>query len=90
MADMCSGWTDDALAFFERLKAGLRPDGVIIIKENVCASGFVVDKVCTLLFTLYAAGAWLHSPSSLSSEVCAHKRDVMSHCGANHGCKLTA
>ncbi len=36
---------DDALAYFERLKMGLTPDGLIVIKENVCASGFVVDKV---------------------------------------------
>ncbi|KAK9840774.1 hypothetical protein WJX81_003944 [Elliptochloris bilobata] len=35
---------DDALAFFERLKAGMKPDGLIVIKENVCAAGFVVDK----------------------------------------------
>ena len=23
----------------------MRPDGVIIIKENICANGFIVDKV---------------------------------------------
>ncbi len=40
-----AGAADDALAYFERLKTGLTPDGLIVIKENVCASGFVVDKV---------------------------------------------
>ncbi len=42
------GAADDALAYFERLKTGLTPDGLIMIKENVCASGFVVDKVPSL------------------------------------------
>lgn len=59
--------TDDALAFFERLKAGLRSDGVIIIKENVCASGFVVDKVCTLPFCLSSFNILKHE----------HREDVM-------------
>lgn len=36
---------DDAVAFFERCKAGLRPGGIVIVKENICKhTDFVVDK----------------------------------------------
>ncbi|KAK9812918.1 hypothetical protein WJX72_005771 [[Myrmecia] bisecta] len=35
---------DDAVALFERSRAGLKPDGIIVVKENICKSGFVVDK----------------------------------------------
>ncbi|KAI8468749.1 MAG: alpha-N-methyltransferase NTM1 [Monoraphidium minutum] len=34
----------DALALFERCKTGLSQDGVIVVKENICKEGFVVDK----------------------------------------------
>ena len=37
--------TDDLLALLERCKAGLKPGGMIVIKENVCERGFVVDPV---------------------------------------------
>lgn len=33
----------DALALFERCKTGLKGDGLILVKENVCKEGFVVD-----------------------------------------------
>ena len=36
--------TDDAVALFERCKTGLKPDGLVVVKENICAEGFVVDK----------------------------------------------
>ena len=35
----------DAVAFFQRCKTGLAPGGIIVVKENICAKGFVVDKV---------------------------------------------
>eukprot|EP00241_Pyramimonas_parkeae_P023394 CAMPEP_0114285158 /NCGR_PEP_ID=MMETSP0059-20121206/5032_1 /TAXON_ID=36894 /ORGANISM="Pyramimonas parkeae, Strain CCMP726" /LENGTH=265 /DNA_ID=CAMNT_0001406027 /DNA_START=36 /DNA_END=833 /DNA_ORIENTATION=+ len=35
---------DDFVQFFDRCKNGLKPDGIIILKENNCESGFVVDK----------------------------------------------
>ena len=36
---------DDAVAFFDRCKAGLRPGGIIVVKENICKhTDFVVDK----------------------------------------------
>lgn len=34
---------DDLVALLQRCAAALRPGGLIVIKENVCASGFVVD-----------------------------------------------
>lgn len=42
---------DDAVAFFDRCRQGLKPDGVIIVKENICSAeaNFVVDKVPCLL-----------------------------------------
>ena len=38
---------DDAIAFFDRCRVGLKADGVIFVKENIChnAAGFIVDKV---------------------------------------------
>jgi len=35
---------EDARKCFDRCVRSLRPGGLIFIKENVCASGFVVDK----------------------------------------------
>ncbi|KAK9801358.1 hypothetical protein WJX73_009936 [Symbiochloris irregularis] len=35
---------DDAISFFARCRAGLRPGGIIVLKENICTKGFVVDK----------------------------------------------
>jgi hypothetical protein len=35
----------DLLALLERCKAGLKQDGIIIIKENICGTGFIVDPV---------------------------------------------
>lgn len=36
---------DDAAAFLQRCKAGLRAGGVIVVKENTCKhTDFVVDK----------------------------------------------
>ena len=32
------------MAFLRRCAAALRPGGVIFIKENVCAQGFIVDS----------------------------------------------
>ncbi len=74
--------TDDALAFFERLKVGLRPDGVIIIKENVCASGFVVDKVWHTTFSRFMLQApFWNRLSSFSSKACSQRRFY--DCGVN-------
>ena len=36
---------EDLLQLLERCKAGLKEDGLVIIKENVCERGFVVDLV---------------------------------------------
>ena len=38
---------DDAVAFFQRCTAGLKSDGVIFVKENICSQeqGFIVDNV---------------------------------------------
>ena len=47
MSGLLNCWgAEDALAFFERCKTGLLPGGIIVVKENICAKGFVVDKVC--------------------------------------------
>ena len=35
---------EDAVAFLRRAKSALAPGGVIVLKENHCGSGFVVDK----------------------------------------------
>lgn len=35
---------EDVLAFFDRAARSLREDGVIVVKENICKEGFVVDK----------------------------------------------
>lgn len=36
---------DDAVAFFDRCKAGLKPGGFVVVKENICKhTEFVVDK----------------------------------------------
>lgn len=35
---------DDVQLLFSRARAGLKPDGLIFVKENVCKTGFVVDK----------------------------------------------
>jgi protein N-terminal methyltransferase len=35
---------DDFCAFFQRCRRGLKEGGVIVLKENVCKDGFVVDK----------------------------------------------
>lgn len=41
-------FTGDAIGLFNRCKQGLKKDGLIIVKENICSkeSEFVVDKVC--------------------------------------------
>ena len=41
---------EDLLQLLERCKAGLREDGLVIIKENVCERGFVVDPVSSSAF----------------------------------------
>ncbi|KAL5731533.1 protein N-terminal methyltransferase [Ranunculus cassubicifolius] len=35
---------DDFVAFFNRAKAGLKPNGLFVLKENLAKSGFVLDK----------------------------------------------
>ncbi len=35
---------DDLVAFFKRCHAGLKPGGVLFVKENVCKEGFEVDE----------------------------------------------
>ena len=41
----CNNAADDAVAFFDRCKAGLEPGGIIVVKENICKhTEFVVDK----------------------------------------------
>ncbi|CAN6465534.1 unnamed protein product [Victoria cruziana] len=35
---------DDFVSFFRRAKAGLKPGGFFVVKENVARSGFVLDK----------------------------------------------
>lgn len=35
---------EDAIAFLRRCSAALKPGGIIFIKENVCAEGFIVDS----------------------------------------------
>ncbi|XP_058071693.1 alpha N-terminal protein methyltransferase 1 [Magnolia sinica] len=35
---------DDFVAFFNRAKAGLKPDGFFVLKENIAKDGFVLDK----------------------------------------------
>ncbi|EYU19089.1 hypothetical protein ABFS82_13G184000 [Erythranthe guttata] len=35
---------DDFVSFFQRAKAGLRPGGLFVLKENIAKSGFVLDK----------------------------------------------
>ena len=38
-------YADDLLQLLERCKSGLKEDGLVIVKENVCERGFVVDPV---------------------------------------------
>lgn len=35
---------DDVVRFFQRCGQGLKSDGYIVVKENICKEGFVVDK----------------------------------------------
>jgi protein N-terminal methyltransferase len=35
---------EDAISFLNRCAAALKPGGMIFIKENVCAQGFIVDS----------------------------------------------
>lgn len=35
---------EDAVHFLKRAKGALKPGGIIVLKENHCAKGFVVDK----------------------------------------------
>ncbi|KAK4440280.1 Alpha N-terminal protein methyltransferase 1 [Sesamum alatum] len=35
---------DDFVSFFKRAKAGLKPGGLFVLKENIARSGFVLDK----------------------------------------------
>lgn len=35
---------DDLVAFFKKAKAGLKPGGFIVLKENIARNGFVLDK----------------------------------------------
>jgi protein N-terminal methyltransferase len=32
------------VAFFQRCMDNLKPGGLIFVKENICADGFIVDK----------------------------------------------
>jgi len=34
----------DMQDMFQRAAAGLKPDGLIFVKENVCKEGFIVDN----------------------------------------------
>lgn len=35
---------DDLVAFFQRCIASLAPNGLIVVKENICREGFVLDR----------------------------------------------
>ena len=35
---------DDFAAFFKRCQKGLKPGGLVVLKENTCTTGFIVDK----------------------------------------------
>ena len=43
------------MAFFQRCKTGLAPGGIIVVKENICSRGFVVDKVRPVMVPWSAA-----------------------------------
>lgn len=49
---------DDLIALLRRCEAGLRPGGTVVLKENVCPKGFVVDKEDSSV-TRYGTGAEL-------------------------------
>ena len=38
-------YAEDLLQLLKRCRSGLKEDGLVIIKENVCEQGFVVDPV---------------------------------------------
>ena len=58
---------EDLLQLLERCKAGLKEDGLVIIKENVCERGFVVDPVSAspLLGMAVPSQSCAPSPTSL-------------------------
>ena len=49
----CVSAADDLLALLERGKAGLKPGGLFIIKENICEQGFIVDPVWSITLPSY-------------------------------------
>eukprot|EP00873_Tetraselmis_striata_P039931 jgi/Tetstr1/460195/TSEL_005510.t1 len=35
---------EDCKTLFDRCRAGLKADGIVVVKENICKEGFIVDK----------------------------------------------
>jgi hypothetical protein len=51
----------DATAFLKRCAAALKPGGAILIKENVCASGFEVDTADASVTRSHAYNSQLYT-----------------------------
>eukprot|EP00884_Botryococcus_braunii_P008316 jgi/Botrbrau1/17486/Bobra.0054s0069.1 len=62
----------DAKAFFRRCAAALKPEGIIVVKENICKEGFIVDKEDTSLTRSHAYLLQLFDEAGM--EVVCNKR----------------
>ena len=67
---------DDAVSFLKRAHAALRPGGVLVVKENVCSSGFVVDDSDRSLTRSHAYMLGLFEKSNVEVSRHARQRDL--------------
>ena len=67
---------DDAVSFLKRAHAALKPSGVLVVKENVCSTGFVVDDSDRSLTRSHAYMLGLFERAGVSVSRHARQRDL--------------
>lgn len=66
----------DAVSFLKRAHAALKPNGVLVVKENVCSSGFVVDDSDRSLTRSHAYMLGLFEKANVGVSRHARQRDL--------------
>ena len=67
---------DDLVDLFVACKDGLKEGGLIVVKENICASGFIVDREDNSLTRSHAYWMGLFARAGMSVVLSMKQKDM--------------
>jgi protein N-terminal methyltransferase len=67
---------DDLVDLFKSCKKGLKEGGLIIVKENICTSGFIVDREDNSLTRSHAYWMGLFARANVSVVMSMKQKDM--------------